>query len=522
MGRRLLNMDVFSRLLTVAVFAILTGFGFVFFIYLFLAASDFYTYFIAYIYMALTLFAGFFNIFTAYSYYRSYFYEEYFKRITADLKPLRKKPAVALAMMMYNEDTALVQKNLLSLKEMNYPKDKIKIYLHDDSTEMRKADEMRTFCSRNGIRYVHRDDRKDFKAGAQNNLLRYCKEEFIAFFDYDEYLVNKEFVNDLLPYFEDPELSYIQTEKSYAKGNFFSDTVTLFDAFFFKFIQPARALNNTAIFAGSCGMIRRKHLAAVGGFPPYVTEDTFFSFESDTNGFKSLYVPKIYALGKPLMTFTELVKQQWRYNFGDTQFIGYFFNYLRRKPGPQRKKLSPMSHIDYFTHGMGLNYISVIVIAFTVLSIFVAFAQFPISNLKITSLLTVTYINFDLEIIGLLALTLSVATPMFLAKMYFKSFRKGFMMFVLNFALAFIRANAAIAAIFNKSQKIIWDHIKPEEAYGRLAYAVRNSMVESAFSAVLIFLGLSAITLDNAFGAFWLLWYGLLYISTLVMFYKYG
>ena len=38
---------------------------------------------------------------------------------------------------------------------------------------------------------------------------------------------------------------------------FLSDSINLFDAFFFKFIQPARAFNNTAIFSGSCGIIRR-------------------------------------------------------------------------------------------------------------------------------------------------------------------------------------------------------------------------------------------------------------------------
>ena len=39
-------------------------------------------------------------------------------------------------------------------------------------------------------------------------------------------------------------------------------------------------------------------------------------------------------------------------------------------------------------------------------------------------------------------------------------------------------------------------------------------MMESSFSVLLIILGLSAVALDNAFGAFWLLWYGVLYIST--------
>ena len=198
---------------------------------------------------------------------------------------------------------------------------------------------------------------------------------------------------------------------------------------------------------------------SIGGFPSFVTEDTFFSFESDVKGFKSLYVPKVYALGKPIVTFTELVKQQWRYNYGDTQFIGYFFNHLRKKE--KRKTLSPLSRIDYFTHGMGLNYISVIIIVFTVLSILITFSQFPITNLKLTNLLTANYISFDLEVIGLTALALSVATPMFLAKMYFNSFKKGFMMFLLNFALAFDPEGCPVCHIQQRAE----DNLGPRPAF---------------------------------------------------------
>ena len=99
---------------------------------------------------------------------------------------------------------------------------------------------MELFSRRKHITYIHRDDRKDYKAGALNNMLKHSKEKFIVLFDYDEYVVNLNFLTDLLPDFSDPKLSYIQTEKQYSKGNFFSDTVNLFDAFFFKFIQPSR------------------------------------------------------------------------------------------------------------------------------------------------------------------------------------------------------------------------------------------------------------------------------------------
>ena len=45
---------------------------------------------------------------------------------------------------------------------------------------------------------------------------------------------------------------------------------------------------------------------------------------SDMNDYKGLYVPKVYAYGRPMTTFSSIIKQQWRYNYGDTQFLMYF------------------------------------------------------------------------------------------------------------------------------------------------------------------------------------------------------
>ena len=52
-----------------------------------------------------------------------------------------------------------------------------------------------------------------FKAGNLNNMLKHSKEEFIAVFDYDEYLTNKNFLTDLIPFFQDKKVGYVQTEK---------------------------------------------------------------------------------------------------------------------------------------------------------------------------------------------------------------------------------------------------------------------------------------------------------------------
>ncbi len=507
-------------LLVVMLFIFLSISGIAFSMYLiYFGAHSVYVYALATVFLILSAVSGFFNVFTAYSYYRSSFYYEYLEKVSSGIKPLSSYPTVAIAMPVYNEDVDTVKENLLRLKSLNYPEKKLSFYLLDDSTAQDTRSSLKRFSKENGIRYMHRDNRKGFKAGALNNLARRMKEEFLAIFDYDEYITNADFLMDTLPYFKDRSLSYVQTEKRYFKGSFFSDTVDLFDAFFFKFIQPSRALNNTAIFAGSCGIIRSSALRKIGGFPEYIIEDTFFSFESDMHNFKSLYLPRVYAYGKPIETFTDLVKQQWRYNYGDTQFLMYFVNRLRQKG---TKKQSLMSTIDYITHGLGMNYISIVLILFTLVSIFIIFSATSPANVTIIQLIQAQYITTTIEILGISTFIISILAPIIITKIHFKSVRKGFMVFMLNFSLSFIRTKAAIAASLNRYPSSGWSKGDVQGGAGKAAHTLRSTFSESVFSSALFVLGALALIINNIYGAVWLIWYAALYASTFIFFYKYG
>ncbi len=508
------------RLFVVFLFVFLTLSGLLFSFYLiYYGAHGLYTYVLASLFIVLSLVSGFFNIFIAYSYYRSSFYSEYLEGIKRYLKPIRQHPSVAVVMPVYNEDAQTVKRNMLRLRSMKYPKSMLHFYLLDDSTRPEIRDDLRSFAASQGITYLHRDERSGFKAGALNNMLKHSKEQYIALFDYDEYLTNPNFLEDLLPYFDDKKLSYIQTEKRYFKGTFFSDTVDLFDAFFFMFVQPSRALNNTAIFAGSCGLIRRSALDRIGGFPEYIIEDTFFSLESDMHNYTSIYLPKVYAYGKPITTFTDLVKQQWRYNYGDTQFMLYYMN---RMKDPNAKKQTLMSKIDYITHGLGMNYVSVILIMFTLMSVLIIFAAVPPAQVTVKQLLQARYITTAMEILGISTFLMSIIAPMVLTKIHFKSIRKGFMVFMLNFSLSFIRTKAAIAASTNSSPRAGWAKGDSNKIENRALHTLRSTLTETAFSSSLLLLGLFAFILNNVYGAVWLLWYAILYSSTFILFYKYG
>ncbi len=512
-----MDRDFALRIASVIIFVVMSLVGVGISYYLVVTSKTPLLFWLAISFLILSIVSGIFNVTSAYSYYRSYFYDRHLAEINKGLKPLKRLPSVAIAIPTYNEDPKLVEKTLLSMKKMDYDPKKMKIYLLDDSTKPEIKNELENFCKQEGVEYLHREERKGFKAGAINNFLKYSKEEFVAVFDADERLTNNKFLKDLLPYFQDEKLSFIQTEKRYDKGNFFSSCVDLFDAFFFKFIQPSRALNNTAIFAGSCGIIRRSALDAIGGFPEYVIEDTFFSFESDMKGYRSLYIPKVYALGAPITSFTALSKQQWRYNYGDTQFM---LHLLRNMKKHKKRTVSALSKIDYALHGLGLNYLSIILIMFTVISLVSVFASAPITYETISQLVHFKLPSLNFELFGLNAFLLSILVPIAITKLYFNSISKGFMIFVLNFALAFVRLKAAIAAVFNLSPVTGW--VKGITLRGRFLAALKNSLLEVLFSIVLFIAGVFAILTANLTGALWLLWYGFLYSSTFIFFYRYG
>jgi cellulose synthase (UDP-forming) len=508
--------EYIGRLLTVFLFLILSIAGLIFSVYLFYVANSLYMFTLAVSFTALSLIAGFFNVYASIWYFRSYFYKGYLKKINDSLRPLNKLPSVAIVMPVYNEDPDMVERNIKSIKRMNY-KGKLEIFVADDSSERSYSNRIEAVCRKLGITFVHRDDRRGYKAGAINNVIINCtRAEFFAVFDADEYLVNRNFLMDLLPYFNDKKMAYIQTEKRYAKGTFFSDCVDIFDAFFFKFIQPARALDNNAIFAGSCGVIRRSAFLKTGGFPEYVIEDTFFSFETDMHGFKSLYIEKVYALGRPVKTFTELAKMQWRYNYGDTQFISYYF---KRKGYRNRK--TPFSVPNYVTHGFGLNYISVVLIFFTIISVGIVFSAAPFAHIDLFTLTHGTF-SLYLELLGFFAFTLSLLTPALLTKIYFKSLSKGIMVFLLNYALAFVRTKAAIATFLDRNPGIHWNKLKYRGLSGNILFSLRNTKTEVAFMSIMFGLSAFAFSQYNIAGGMWLAWYGILYLLATLFLYKYG
>jgi cellulose synthase/poly-beta-1,6-N-acetylglucosamine synthase-like glycosyltransferase len=510
-----IDKERIGRLFTVFVFLTLSVTGFGFAVYLFFVAHSIMLYAIAVIFLMLSIGAGFFNVLASYWYYRSFEYNRYVENFRKNLKPVKDYPTVSVVMPTHTESIHEIKKNLIELKKINYQKGKMHIFVLNDSENLEMKKNLEGICNKLHVKFINKENNIGYKAGSLNNFLKHSKDEFVAIFDADEYLEDKNFLVDTIPFFQDEKIAYVQTEKRYRKGTFFSDSVDIFDAFFFRFIETSRSMDNTAIFSGSCGVIRRSVIDEVGGFPEVMIEDTFFSLESDLKGYRGFYLPKVYARGEPITTFTGLVKQQWRYNYGDTQFIAYF---LKKK---DKKKKHWFQRVNYTAHGFGLNYLSLGLILFTLISLLIVFSSLPFAHINVSSISSLFKISgIEIaELLGLFAFLLSMFVPAILTKMYFKSFKKGVMVFLLNYALAFVRAKAAIAAMVGSTKRPSWGN---KSGYNNnIISAIGNTKTEMAFTGILVLLGIVALSRSNIAGGIWLIWYAGMYSLATLFFYKY-
>ncbi|VVB76846.1 Glycosyltransferase AglI [uncultured archaeon] len=408
-------------------------------------------------------------------------------------------PTVAVAMPIYNEDPTATRKNIARLKKLKYAKGRINYYALDDSDVPAISAAIERACRDYGVAYLHRTKRAGFKAGAINWLLKSSSEQLIAIFDADEYLIDVNFLLDLVPYFGDKSIAFVQTEKKYAKGTFFSECVDTFYSVFSRSIQTSRAFLGKAQLKGSCCLIRRSAIEAIGGFPECVTEDMFFGLESDRNRFRSVCVQKVYALGKPVTTFTELVTQQRRYGYGGAQLMMSLFG----RDIQQRSAVSKgteVSKLDYATHGMGI-FTSAFIAVFVLLSV-----------------LAVSAHAAALEVMGFLAIVCTAIVSVILTQ----SFSKGILIWRFNFALVSTRLGSALAALLGMTPREMWYKDAAGPAANGIYHALHASAAEFSFAAVLLAAGIFSALAHDLLGAAWLFTYSLLFGSSTAFFLKYG
>ncbi|MBI5026964.1 MAG: glycosyltransferase [Nitrospirae bacterium] len=231
---------------------------------------------------------------------------------------LRHGLTVDVFITTLNEPPDLLRKTVLGCLKMKYPH---KTYLLDDG----RRPEVRALAKELGCEYIARPDNRDAKAGNLNYALPRTNGEFIAVFDAD-HVPQPDFLDKLLGYFNDEKVAFVQIPQDFYNVDSFQHRLTngknvwTEQSLFFSLIQPGKDRWNAAFFCGSCAVLRRKALEAIGGFATgTVTEDIHTSIKLHAKGYKSIYHNESLAYGIAAPVLYPFQAQRLRWGQGAMQ-----------------------------------------------------------------------------------------------------------------------------------------------------------------------------------------------------------
>lgn len=233
-------------------------------------------------------------------------------------------PIVDLMIPTYNEDLSIVEPTVYAALGMDWPKHKLRIHLLDDG----RRESFREFAREVGINYVIRPNGKHAKAGNLNHALAETGGELIAVFDCD-HIPTRSFLQMTIGWFlRDPKLALVQTPHHFFSPDPFERNLGHFgdqpneNTLFYGLVQDGNDLWNAAFFCGSCAVLRRSSLEAIGGFAvETVTEDAHTALRLHRNGYNSAYLRIPQAAGLATESLAAHIGQRIRWARGMVQIF---------------------------------------------------------------------------------------------------------------------------------------------------------------------------------------------------------
>ncbi|MDX5628129.1 MULTISPECIES: UDP-forming cellulose synthase catalytic subunit [unclassified Brenneria] len=274
------------------------------------------------------------------------------------IEPLPKNvslwPTVDVYIPTYNESLSVVRDTVLAAQCIDYPKDKIKVYLLDDG----KRSEFAVFAADAGVGYITRNDNKHAKAGNLNHAMTLTQGELICIFDCDHVATRAFLQATVGAFLTDPKLALIQTPHYFYSPDPFERNLSVArhvpgeNDLFYGPIQQGNDNWDATSFSGSCAVIRRSALEEIGGFAvETVTEDAHTSLKLQRRGWHAAFLAIPLAAGLATERLALHIIQRTRWARGMTQ-IFRLDNPLLGRGLKWQQRICYLNSMLYFLYGL--------------------------------------------------------------------------------------------------------------------------------------------------------------------------
>lgn len=254
-----------------------------------------------------------------------------------------KLPTVDVFIPSYNEDEYILATTIAAAKSMDYPPEKLKVWLLDDggsdqkcndkdpekaaAAKQRRAD-LAQLCIDLGAIYLTRKKNEHAKAGNMNEALKVSDGDIIVVFDAD-HAPFRAFLRETIGHFaKDPRAFLVQTPHVFLNPDPIEKNLKTFDRMpsenemFYSVTQCGLDKWNGSFFCGSAALLRREALETVGGFSGItITEDCETALDLHSTGWNSIFVDKPLIAGLQPETFSSFIGQRSRWGQGMFQIL---------------------------------------------------------------------------------------------------------------------------------------------------------------------------------------------------------
>jgi cellulose synthase (UDP-forming) len=251
------------------------------------------------------------------------------------LWPLERKPApmpsnsdewpvIDVFIPSYNEPLDVVRPTVFAALALDWPTDKLNVYLLDDG----RREDFRRFAAEAGCGYIIRPDNRGAKAGNINHALGQTTGEFVVVFDCD-HVATRGFLQLTVGWMlRDHGLAMVQTPHYFYSPDPFERNLVAGQRvpneglLFYGLIQQGNDFWGATFFCGSCAVMRRTALEAVGGVPTEtVTEDCHCSLRMQKLGWRTAYLRVPLAAGLATERLMLHIGQRMRWARGMIQIM---------------------------------------------------------------------------------------------------------------------------------------------------------------------------------------------------------
>ncbi len=233
-------------------------------------------------------------------------------------------PSLDILIPTYNEPLSVVRQTVLAALTIDWPSDKLRVYVLDDG----RREEFRDYFEQSDAHYITRDNNDHAKAGNLNAALLVTHGEYVAIFDSD-HIPTRSFLQLCMGWFlKDPKLAMLQTPHHFFSPDPFEKNLNTFQTvpnegeLFYGLVQDGNDLWNATFFCGSCAVIRRAPLLEVGGIAiETVTEDAHTALKLSRKGYNTAYLAIPQAAGLATESLSDHIGQRIRWARGMGQIF---------------------------------------------------------------------------------------------------------------------------------------------------------------------------------------------------------